>query len=140
MIQLLGTILRGLRARALLSAGSVLLAALAVGSAVLGPIFSEAVTNSYVVTRLQEAPRGVSPGQPRASPRTRLRPRAGRARRPRSRSPTPVDEGRGASPTATLSLDALQRAARRRDLLVARATSAQASRSRVAARARRARC
>ena len=53
---MLGAILRGLRARALLSAGSVLLTALAVASAVLGPIFSEAVTNSYVVTRLREAP------------------------------------------------------------------------------------
>ncbi|HXH80704.1 FtsX-like permease family protein [Nocardioides sp.] len=56
MISLLGTIVRGVRSRALLSAGSVVLAALALGSAVLGPIFSEAVTNSYVVTRLQEAP------------------------------------------------------------------------------------
>ncbi|NYE36439.1 hypothetical protein F4692_001572 [Nocardioides cavernae] len=53
---MLGAILRGLRARALLSAGSVLLTALAVASAVLGPIFAEAVTNSYVVTRLREAP------------------------------------------------------------------------------------
>ncbi len=56
MIQLLGTVLRGLRARALLSVGSIVLTALAVGSAVLGPIFAEAVTNSYVVTRLREAP------------------------------------------------------------------------------------
>jgi putative ABC transport system permease protein len=56
MTQLLGTIIRGLRSRALLTVGSVVLAALALGSAVLGPIFSEAVTNSYVVTRLQEAP------------------------------------------------------------------------------------
>ena len=53
---MLGAILRGLRARALLSAGSVLLTALAVASAVLGPIFAAAVTNSYVVTRLREAP------------------------------------------------------------------------------------
>ena len=50
------TVLRGLRARALLSAGSVLLTSLAIGSAVLGPIFQEAVTNSYLVTRLNEAP------------------------------------------------------------------------------------
>ena len=56
MIQLLGAIVRGLRARALLSAGSVLLTALAVASAVLGPIFADAVTNSYLVTRLREAP------------------------------------------------------------------------------------
>lgn len=60
MIQLFGAILRGLRARALLSAGSVLLTALAIGSAVLGPVFSEAVTNSYVVTRLQETPPGLT--------------------------------------------------------------------------------
>lgn len=56
MMQLLATVLRGLRARALLSVGSIVLTALAIGSAVLGPIFSEAVTNSYVVTRLREAP------------------------------------------------------------------------------------
>ncbi len=60
MIQLLGAIFRGLRSRALLSAGSVLLTALAIGSAVLGPVFSEAVTNSYVVTRLQETPAGLT--------------------------------------------------------------------------------
>lgn len=60
MIQLLGAIVRGLRSRALLSAGSVLLTALAIGSAVLGPVFSEAVTNSYVVTRLQETAPGLT--------------------------------------------------------------------------------
>ncbi len=60
MIQLLGAIVRGLRSRALLSAGSVLLTALAIGSAVLGPVFSEAVTNSYIVTRLQETPAGLT--------------------------------------------------------------------------------
>ncbi|MCF6378584.1 hypothetical protein L2K70_13310 [Nocardioides KLBMP 9356] len=60
MIQLLGAIVRGLRARALLSAGSVLLTVLAIGSAVLGPVFSEAVTNSYVVTRLQETSPGLT--------------------------------------------------------------------------------
>ena len=60
MIQLFGAIVRGLRSRALLSAGSVLLTALAIGSAVLGPVFSEAVTNSYVVTRLQESPPGLT--------------------------------------------------------------------------------
>ncbi|NPD04367.1 hypothetical protein HN031_06655 [Nocardioides sp. zg-1308] len=60
MIQLFGAILRGLRSRALLSAGSVLLTTLAIGSAVLGPVFSEAVTNSYVVTRLQETPPGLT--------------------------------------------------------------------------------
>jgi hypothetical protein len=60
VIQLLGAIVRGLRSRALLSAGSVLLTALAIGSAVLGPVFSEAVTNSYVVTRLQETAPGLT--------------------------------------------------------------------------------
>ena len=60
MIQLFGAIVRGLRSRALLSAGSVLLTALAIGSAVLGPVFSEAVTNSYVVTRLQETAPGLT--------------------------------------------------------------------------------
>ncbi len=60
MRQLLGAIVRGLRSRALLSVGSVLLTALAIGSAVLGPIFSEAVTNSYVVTRLQETAPGLT--------------------------------------------------------------------------------
>ena len=60
MIQLFGAIVRGLRSRALLSAGSVLLTALAIGSAVLGPVFSAAVTNSYVVTRLQETAPGLT--------------------------------------------------------------------------------
>ncbi len=60
MTHLLGAVVRGLRSRALLSAGSVLLTALAIGSAVLGPVFSEAVTNSYVVTRLQETPAGLT--------------------------------------------------------------------------------
>ncbi|NYD40085.1 FtsX-like permease family protein [Nocardioides panaciterrulae] len=56
MNPLFATVARGLRARALLSAGSVLLTALAIGSAVLGPVFQEAVTNSYLVTRLNDAP------------------------------------------------------------------------------------
>ena len=53
---LAGAVLRGIRSRALLSAGSVLLIALAVGSAVLGPVFQVAVTKSYVVSRLNDAP------------------------------------------------------------------------------------
>lgn len=57
---MLGTVLRGMRSRALLSAGSVLLTALAIGSAVLGPIFQVAVTNSYLVTRLDEAPNALT--------------------------------------------------------------------------------
>lgn len=56
MTHLFGAVLRGLRARALLSVGSVVLMVLAVGSAVLGPVFATAVTNSYVVTRLTETP------------------------------------------------------------------------------------
>lgn len=56
MTDLIGTALRGLRARRLLSLGSVLLCALAIGSAVLAPIFSSAVVSSYGVTRLAEAP------------------------------------------------------------------------------------
>ncbi|GAB3775222.1 hypothetical protein FB382_004063 [Nocardioides ginsengisegetis] len=56
MRTMLATVIRGLRARGLLSAGSVLLTALAIGSAVLGPIFQVAVTSSYLVTRLDEAP------------------------------------------------------------------------------------
>lgn len=60
MRSMLGAILRGLRARALLSVGSVLLTALAVASAVLGPVFAEAVTNSYTVTRLREASPGLT--------------------------------------------------------------------------------
>jgi putative ABC transport system permease protein len=57
---MLATILRGLRSRALLTTGSVLLTALAIGCAVLGPIFQEAVTNSYLVTRLNEAPNALT--------------------------------------------------------------------------------
>ncbi|MCB0907543.1 MAG: hypothetical protein KDB63_10555 [Nocardioidaceae bacterium] len=53
---LLVTMFRGLRSRALLSLGSVLLTTLAVGSAVVGPMFASGVTRSYVVTRLDEAP------------------------------------------------------------------------------------
>ena len=56
MIALLGTVARGLRSRLLLSIGSVVLVALAVGSAVLGPVFQQAVTGSFLVTRLADAP------------------------------------------------------------------------------------
>ena len=60
MRTLVATVVRGLRARLLLSVGSVLLVALAVGSAVLGPVFQVAVTNSYLVTRLAEAPNALT--------------------------------------------------------------------------------
>jgi putative ABC transport system permease protein len=53
---MVGAVLRGIRSRALLSAGSILLIVLAIGSAVLGPVFQVAVTKSYVVTRLNDAP------------------------------------------------------------------------------------
>lgn len=56
LTSLVGTVLRGLRARRLLSVGSVLLTALAIGSAILGPSFQQTVTNSYAITRLDEAP------------------------------------------------------------------------------------
>lgn len=56
MRSLVATVLRGLRSRLLLSLGSVLLIALAVASAVLGPVFQVAVTSSYLVTRLADAP------------------------------------------------------------------------------------
>ncbi len=45
----------GVRSRVLLSGGTLLLTVLAVASAVLGPSFATAVTNSLVVTRLAEA-------------------------------------------------------------------------------------
>ena len=54
------TVLRGLRSRALLSGGSVLLISLAIGSAVLGPIFSAAVTDSFLVSRLAESPNALT--------------------------------------------------------------------------------
>ncbi len=49
-------VLRGLRSRFLLSAGVLLLTALAVGSAVLGPTFTRAATSSYLVTRVGDLP------------------------------------------------------------------------------------
>ncbi|MCP3421417.1 FtsX-like permease family protein [Nocardioides pinisoli] len=46
--------LDGLRSRALLSVGTLLLLVVALGSAVLGPSFAAAVGNAYAVTRLAE--------------------------------------------------------------------------------------
>ena len=57
---LLSTVLRGLRSRLLLSIGSVVLTVLAVGSAVLGPAFQSAVTGSFLVSRLAEAPNNLT--------------------------------------------------------------------------------
>jgi putative ABC transport system permease protein len=50
------TILRGLRSRSLLSVTSLAMMVLAVSGAVLGPMFQEASTESYLLTRLDEAP------------------------------------------------------------------------------------
>lgn len=100
MIQLLGTVLRGLRARALLSVGSIVLTALAVGSAVLGPIFAEAVTSSYVVTRLREAP-AASTGLVRVLElQSQLAPQA--ARDLAVEESAALDEGPWGEPTTTL--------------------------------------
>ncbi|MFN8196096.1 MAG: FtsX-like permease family protein [Nocardioidaceae bacterium] len=57
---ILATMLRGLRSRALLSVGSVVLTALAVASAMLGPMFASGVTRSYLVSRLEDAPAGLT--------------------------------------------------------------------------------
>ncbi|WP_416952703.1 hypothetical protein ACNKF0_12955 [Nocardioides sp. T5] len=46
--------LDGLRSRALLSVGTLLLLVVALGSAVLGPAFAAAVGNAYAVTRLSD--------------------------------------------------------------------------------------
>lgn len=53
---MLGTLWRGLLSRRILSLGSLLLLSLALGSALLGPSFQDAVTRSFVVTRLNDAP------------------------------------------------------------------------------------
>lgn len=53
---LLAVVRDGIRARTMLSAGILALTTLAVASAVLGPAFSVGVTNSFVVTRLIDAP------------------------------------------------------------------------------------
>ena len=45
--------LAGLRARPLLTLGSLLLAVVGIGAAVLGPMYQQAATNSFLVARLQ---------------------------------------------------------------------------------------
>ena len=52
---LAAAVLRGIRARGLLSASTVLLTVLAVAGAVLGPAFQVAVSRSYAITRLADA-------------------------------------------------------------------------------------
>ena len=89
---MVGAVLRGIRSRSLLSVGSVLLILLAIGSAMLGPVFQVAVTKSYVVTRLNEAP-------PRATGVSRLLvPDAGLPRRPAGRGRPGRRGGPGARP------------------------------------------
>lgn len=53
---LLGTGLRGLRSRLLLTVGSVLLAAISVAAAVVGPMYQTGAASSYLVTKLRAAP------------------------------------------------------------------------------------
>jgi putative ABC transport system permease protein len=53
LASLIGVGLRGLRSRMLLTVGSVLLAAIAVAAAVVGPMYQSASAASYVVTRLR---------------------------------------------------------------------------------------
>ncbi|WP_300402027.1 FtsX-like permease family protein [Nocardioides sp.] len=55
-MSLLVTVLRGLRSRLVLSAGSLVLIALAVGATVLGPMFQQASVESYTLGRLDRAP------------------------------------------------------------------------------------
>ncbi len=58
---LLAAVVRGLRARASLTLGSLLLAAVAIASAVLGPAYQSSASQSFLVARLTEA-RPVSTG------------------------------------------------------------------------------
>jgi putative ABC transport system permease protein len=53
---LLGTSLRGLRARWVLSVGSLLLTVIAIGSAVVGPSYQQNAANSFVVAQLRAQP------------------------------------------------------------------------------------
>lgn len=53
---LLGTLRRGLLHRWMLSTGVLMLLALAIGSAILGPSFSDAAVRSYLTTRLADSP------------------------------------------------------------------------------------
>ncbi len=53
---LIAALLRGLRSRATLTFGAFVLAAVAVASAVVGPAYQTSSAQSFLVTRLQEAP------------------------------------------------------------------------------------
>ena len=108
-------------------------------SAVLGPVFSEAVTNSYVVTRLQETPPALTGLSRVFTPDSAVGARRGatrRGRRHRRRS----TRARGARPTPTVQSERFSALRGVVDLLVARRTPASTSRSRDAARRSAARC
>jgi len=53
---LLATSLRGLRARWVLSLGSLLLTVIAIGSAVVGPSYQQNAANSFVIAQLRAQP------------------------------------------------------------------------------------
>ncbi|HET7066299.1 MAG TPA: hypothetical protein VFI21_01710, partial [Nocardioides sp.] len=53
---LLATSLRGLRARWVLSLGSLLLTVIAIGSAVVGPSYQQNAANSFVISQLRAQP------------------------------------------------------------------------------------
>jgi putative ABC transport system permease protein len=56
MGSLLGTGMRGLRSRLLLTLGSILLAAISVGAAVVGPMYQAGAASSYLVAKLRAEP------------------------------------------------------------------------------------
>ncbi len=56
LVSLVATGLRGLRSRSLLTVGSVLLAAIAVAAAVVGPMYQTASAASYLVSKLRLQP------------------------------------------------------------------------------------
>ncbi len=56
VVPLLATGLRGLRSRLLLTVGSVILAAISVGAAVVGPMYQTGAASSYLVTKLRTEP------------------------------------------------------------------------------------
>ena len=55
LVATVGTALRGLRSRALLSLASLALIVVAIGGTVVGPMFQQASTISYTVSRLDDA-------------------------------------------------------------------------------------
>ena len=87
---LLAAVVRGLRARASLTLGSLLLAAVAIASAVLGPAYQSSASQSFLVARLTEA-RPVTTGvSVQMTPDSELGedPRRPSSERPRSATPS----------------------------------------------------